>query len=281
LPVSEFASLGAARESSAAGSLPTWSEETCRVGGIDLVIRSMGRGKPLLVFHEELGCPGPLLWQAALAESRRILIPLHPGFGRTARLDWIRSVRDLGGFYARWLREQELAPIDVLGFSFGGWIAAEMAASDPGLFSRMALVAAFGIRPPSGEILDQFLLTAQKYLRASVVDPAKTPEFEALYGAEQTPELFEAWEDCRAETARIAWQPYMYNPSLPYLLEGVRGLPALVVWGSEDRIVPPSAGEAYHRALEGSRLVVFPGCGHRPEIERREEFVAELRRFFG
>ena len=106
---------------------------TYRVGDLDLVVLEMGRGKPLLVLHEELGCPGPLLWQADLSKSRKLVVPLHTGFGRTRRLDWVSSVRDLACFYARFLREQALPPIDVVGFSFGGWVAAEMAANDPAL----------------------------------------------------------------------------------------------------------------------------------------------------
>ncbi len=257
-----------------------WAEKKHSVAGVDLRVLEAGRGKPLLILHEELGSPGPLRWQAVLSKSRKLLLPLHPGFGRTPRVDWVASVRDLACFYARFLREQKLAPIDVIGFSFGGWLAAEMVANDPALFSRMALVGAAGIRPPKGDILDAFLLTGQTYLQASVLDPAKTPEFTALYGTDQTPEQFEAWEECRAETARIAWQPYMHNPSLPHLLEGVRGIPTLLLWGEEDRVVPPSAGEAYRRAIAGSKLVTFAECNHRPEIEKREEFVRELQSFF-
>ena len=255
-----------------------WSEHTTRVGEHDLVVLEAGDGRPLLVLHEELGHPGPLRWESALAATRRLVVPLHPGFGRTPRVEWISGMRDLACFYGRFLREQKLAPVDVIGFSLGGWLAAEMAANDPSLFSRLVLVGAPGIRPPRGEILDLFLLTGQKYLQASVLDPGRTPEFTALYGAEQTPEQFEAWEECRAETARLAWQPYMVDPSLPHLLGGVR-IPTLLLWGEQDRVVPPSVGEAYREAIAGSRLVLFPECNHRPEIEKRDELLAELRRF--
>ncbi len=259
----------------------SWTQRTRRVGDVDLGVLETGRGKPLLILHEELGCPGPLAWQASLAKSRKLVVPLHPGFGRTPRADWISNVRDYACFYARFLREQSLAPIDVIGFSFGGWIAAAMAANDPALFSKMVLVGAAGIRPPEGEILDQFQLTGQTYLRASVLDPEGTPEFTALYGAEQTPEQFEAWEECRAQTARVAWQPYMYDPSLPHLLEGVRGVRTLILWGEQDRVVPRSAAEVYRRAIRGAKLVVFPGSGHRPEIEKQQEFTREVERFLG
>lgn len=257
-----------------------WSEERHRLYGVDLVVLRAGRGKPLLVLHEELGDPGPLRWHDDVGGRRTLLIPLHPGFGRTERVEWIAGMRDLACFYARFLREQRLAPVDVVGFSLGGWLAAEMAANDPGLFSRMALVGACGIRPPEGEILDLFRITPKAYLQESVADVAGTAEFAALYGGEQTPEQVEAWEDARAETARLAWAPYMYNPSLPHLLEAVQRVPVLLLWGAADRVVPESAARVYERSLAGAKRVVFDGCGHRPEIEKREAFVRELQGFF-
>lgn len=256
-----------------AGNSQEWTEETVRVAGTDLVFIKGGSGRPLLVLHEELGHPGWLRWHSIMAQSRTLYIPLHPGFGRSPRVEWIRSIRDLAGFYARVLRERDLSPADVIGFSLGGWIAAEMAASCAHQFRRMVLVAPVGVRPPQGDIMDMFLVTARAYLDASVHDPANTPEFATLYGGAPTPEQFEAWEDARAEVARLAWQPYMYNPSLGPLLEGVKDLPTFVLWGRQDKVVPLSAGEVYKKSIAGSELVVFEGCGHRPEIEKPQQFI--------
>ena len=143
----------------------------------------------------------------------------------------------------------------------------------------MVLVAPTGLRPAEGEIMDLFVVTARAYLNASVHDTSVTPEFASLYGGEETPEQFEAWEDARAESARLAWKPYMHNPSLAPLLEGVRGLPTLLIWGREDRVVPLSSGQLYNRAIAGSELAVFDDCGHRPEIEQTSKFVDRVRGF--
>ena len=255
-----------------------YNESTINVGGTAVSVLRGGSGRPLLVFHEELGHPGWLAWHEDLAQDHSLLLPVHPGFGQLPRADWVMSVRDLAGFYSRMLRETSLGPVDVIGFSLGGWIAAEMAAADAGLFRRMALIAPTGIKPPEGEILDLFIVTGRAYLDASVHDAAGTPEFASLYG-EETPEQFEAWEDARAESARLAWKPYMHNPSLQHLLAGVQGLPTLIVWGRDDRIVPVSAGHAYNRAIAGSELLVLDDCGHRPEIEHKSKFVSSLRNF--
>ena len=254
-------------------------EGTVHLAGTDITIIKGGTGPPLLVLHEELGYTGWLGWHSALAQSHTLHIPIHPGFGNSARVGWVGSVRDLACFYSRMLKDLALGPVDVIGISLGGWIAAEMAASCSHQFRRMVLVAPAGIRPAEGEIMDMFTVTARRYLDASVYDPENTPEFGSLYGGGSTPEQFEAWEDARAEAARLAWQPYMHNPSLGPILEGVSGLPTLLVWGGEDRIVPINAGHIYNRSIAGSELATFEGCGHRPEIEKTDEFIARVQGF--
>jgi pimeloyl-ACP methyl ester carboxylesterase len=154
-----------------------------------------------------------------------------------------------------------------------------MAANDPHLFRRMTLVAPMGVRPPKGEIMDMFTLTARAYLQKTVLDAAHTAEFSQLYGGGETPEQFEAFEEARSEAARIAWQPYMFNPSLPHLLEGASEVSTLLLWGRQDAVVPVSAADVYHRALRDSRLAVLDGCGHRPEIEKPGEFINQVETF--
>ena len=257
----------------------SWTEEKLRVGSAELDVIKGGSGKPLLVFHGELGDPGWLTWHSALAAERTIWIPQHPGFGKSAYVDWIMDMRDLAAFYGRFAREQNLAPVDVIGFSLGGWLAAEMAAQNVHQFARMVLVGATGLRPPSGEIMDMFTVTARTYLNGNVLNPHSNPEFNKLFGGEQTPAQFEAWEDARAETARIAWKPYMFDQSISHRLENVVGLPTLLVWGRQDPVVPLSAGELYHQKIAGSRLAVLDNCGHMPEVEKTDDFLREVRAF--
>src|SRR5262249_26798476 len=116
------------------------------------------------------------------------------------------------------------------------------------------------------------------HLRATVADPAGTPEFAKLYGGEMTPAQFEAFEDARAESARISWEPYMHNPSLPHLLRGLK-VPTLLVWGTRDRVVPRGCIDAYRQAIPGARVAVVEGVGHRPEIENSAEFERVVGQF--
>jgi pimeloyl-ACP methyl ester carboxylesterase len=254
------------------------AEENLNVAGAQLAMVKGGAGKPLLILHDELGYPGWMTWNETLGHERELFIPLQPGFGKTPKLEWVRTYRELAGFYSQVVRELRLEPVDVIGYSAGGFIAAEMVAADPRIFSKMILVAPMGIKPGEGEIMDIFPITMRTHLRATVADPHGTPEFLKLYGGEMTPEQFEAFEDARAESARIGWEPYMHNPALPYLLRGTK-VPTLLVWGTKDRVVPRGCIDEYKKAIPGAQVATIDGVGHRPEIENSSEFVKIVSRF--
>ena len=101
-----------------------------------------------------------------------------------------------------------------------------------------------GVKPAQGEILDQALVSYIEYVRAGFEDQGA---FDRLYGADPPTPQLEQWDLNREMTFRIAWKPYMYNPTLPHLLGGVRAR-ALVVWGRGDKVVPLECGEAYAQA---------------------------------
>ena len=127
--------------------------------------------------------------------------------------------------------------------------------------------------------MDMFTVPALVYLRESVRDAATSPEYGALYDGGVSEAQYEAFEDARAETARLAWQPYMFNPSLPHLLDGTVKAPTLIVWGRDDRVTPISAAAVYQKSIKGSKLVTVDGCGHRPEIEKSDQFIKEVQNF--
>ena len=261
------------------GSL-TWTEGTTQVAGVALHIVKGGSGDPLLILHDEMGQTAPLRYAEKLAQDFTLHMPAHPGFGLTERLEWIMQVRDLAGWYLRALEELGLERVNVLGFSLGGWLAAEMACQSPQSFNKMVLVSPPGIKPPQGEILDMFLLVAKEYLESSFLDPNTTREFPSICPEEPSPEQVELWECARDEAARLCWRPYMYHPALPHLLGRLKDLSTLLVWGEQDAVIPISAGEAYQQAIQGARLEIMPGCGHHPELEKTEEFVGLVRNFF-
>jgi pimeloyl-ACP methyl ester carboxylesterase len=241
-----------------------WSERTVELGDVKLRLARAGSGRPVLVLHHDIGTPERLPFYDALAARFDVLVPTHPGFGsKSERAQWLRHPRDIASLYQWLLAEIGAERASLVGLGFGGWIAAEMAALAPRDFHRLVLVGAMGVKPPEGEIFDQAIVSYIDYARAGFHDQAA---FARVFGEVSTDQLVD-WDLCREMSFRVAWKPYMYSPTLPHLLGGVRA-PALVVWGDDDKIVPRSAGEVYARSLPQARLEIVPNCGHCIDLEQ-------------
>lgn len=245
---------------------------TIDVGEQQVTVLRHGAGRPLVILHDELGFPGWMSWNDALAGDFEQLIPLQPGFGVTPGLDWIGDYRDVAALYLWMLREHDVDTFDLVGFSAGGYIAAEMAVASRERVNRLTLVAPLGIKPIEGEILDFLAMTPRSHIAATVSRP-EAPEFAEIYGGEMSPEQFVLFSAARAETSRLGWAPFMHSLSLPHRLAGLGDLPTLIVWGDADRVVPRSAMEQYRDAIPNARLEIIEGVGHRPEIEAPSAFV--------
>jgi pimeloyl-ACP methyl ester carboxylesterase len=232
-----------------------------------------GAGAPLLVLPHDVGTLERLPFYDALARRFTVVVPSHPGYDGSQRPEWMRSVRDAAAMY-QWLlggfaATRAAGAISVIGLGFGGWIAAEMATLAPRAFRKLVLVGAMGIKPERGVIADQALVSYIDYVRMGFTDQAA---FDRLFGADPTTAQLERWDLNREMTFRIAWKPYMYNPTLPHLLGGVAA-PTLVVWGRDDRIVPLECGERYAKALPRARLEIVAGAGHFVEMEKASELA--------
>jgi pimeloyl-ACP methyl ester carboxylesterase len=253
----------------------TYSERFVRIADLQVQLLQGGSGPPVLILHHEIGNPGWAPFYEALAERFAIYVPSLPGFGGSERPAWMRSVRDLAAVQQWLLKELALDDVALVGLGFGGWVAAEMASLSPRQFRRLVLVGAMGIHPPSGEILDQAILSHHDYVRAGFHDQERC---DAVFGAEPPAELLESWDIHREMTFRIAWKPYMYSQTLPHLLGGIEA-PALVVWGRQDRIVPVECGERFRDLLPRARLELLSDCGHFVDLEQPRKLATLVSSF--
>ena len=247
-----------------------WTDAVKEIAGIKLHVSRAGKGPAVLVLHHDIGTVDRLPFYEALAQRFDVILPHHPGWGKSERPQWLRHPRDIAAMYAWLLADLEVSGVSLIGLGFGGWIAAEMASQAPRDYRKLILVGAMGIKPPEGDIADQAIVSYIDYPRSGFHDQAA---FSAVYGDVTTDQL-EAWDIAREMSFRTAWKPYMYNQTLPHLLGGVRS-PTLIVWGDDDRIVPVSAAHAYAKALKGATLTTIPACGHFVEMEKPEA-LAEL-----
>jgi len=254
----------------------SWRTEAVPVAGIALHLATAGDGAPVLVLHHDIGRAESSPFEDALARRFSVLAPSHPGYDGSSRPDWMRSVRDVAVVYQWLLAARDITrDLSIVGLGFGGWIAAEMATMAPRAFKRLVLVGAMGIKPERDEIADQALLSYIDYVRRGFADQRA---FDRVFGADPPTSRLEQWDLNREMTFRIAWKPYMYSPTLPHLLGGV-SIPALIVWGRDDRIVPLECGERYQKSLPNARLHVVDAAGHFVDMEQPDtlaDLVARL-----
>ncbi len=253
-------------------------EEFIEVAGAKIHLLRGGQGKPLVVLHGVEGNLGWLSYHRSLAQHFTVYAPTLPGFGRSQRPPWLETFSDLAHFSLWVLQELGLDKVSLVGHFIGGWLAAEMAVRCPHILDHLILVDAAGLQPQRGEIADIFLLGQEGSKKQAFFDPQQVPEYQDLFGRKPSPEEREIQAQNQETAVRYCWKPYMYNPSLPWLLPRVR-VPTLIVWGREDRIVPLECGELYQQAIPGSRLEIINQCGHYPHLEKLDEFTRLGRDF--
>lgn len=245
-----------------------WTDSVQEIAGIKMHLSRAGSGPALLVLHHDIGTPDRLPLYDQLAGQFDVLVPHHPGWGRSERPQWLRHPRDIAAMQNWLLADQGVKDVSLLGLGFGGWIATEMASQAPTAFRRLILVGPAGIKPPEGEIADQSIVSYLDYPKAGFHDQAA---FSRVYGDVTTDQL-EAWDIAREMIFRTAWKPYMYSQTLPHLLGGIR-TPALLVWGDDDRHVPVSAAQVWTKALRNARLEMVPACGHFVDMEKPDQLA--------
>ena len=235
--------------------------------GVGVSLQRKGRGAPLLMLHGEDTASRWLPFHDSLAERFQVILPDHPGFGRSAQPDWLDTIQDLAYSYLELVTALGLECVRVVGESFGGWLAAALAIAQPERIERLALVGPLGFKPPGLILPDLFAMSPEEWSAMTLEDETLAArEAEGL----RVRENLERHLRDRATLARLAWTPHLHDPKLPVWLHRIR-LPTLLVWGRQDRVVPPAVADAWLERLPDARLVVIEQAGHLPHLERPAE----------
>jgi pimeloyl-ACP methyl ester carboxylesterase len=217
-----------------------------------------GSGRPVVVLHAAGGAGAWNPYLQRLSEHFDVLAPDHPGFGRSDELPEIETVPQLAQHYVRLLDALGLERIDLVGASFGGWIAAELAAAAPDRVERLVLMAPAGLSVPGAEPADLFTMSPEQIVRALFLDRAVT---DAALAAPPSEEVARQAARDGAAFARFARHPFLHDPGLPARLPSITAR-TLVLAAEVDEIIPRPHSEAYAAAIDGAALRVVPGCGH-------------------
>lgn len=251
-----------------------YSASVVAVRGCRIRLMRGGAGEPLLYLHGASGASW-LPFLDKLSQNFDVIAPEHPGFGESDTPDWLDNIHDVAYFYLDLLAALELESVHLVGNSLGGWIAAEIAVRSTQRLASLTLAGASGLHVAGVEQLDSFLVTDEARLRGFFHDPKKAEEMIArVLSAEAEDTTLKN----RAIVARLSWQPRSHDPHLHKWLHRI-DVPTLLIWGDTDRLFPKEHALAYRRAIPGAKLVVIPKCGHVPQIEQPDAFVAALEGF--
>ncbi|HTK64121.1 MAG TPA: alpha/beta hydrolase [Pseudonocardia sp.] len=262
---------------------------TENVDGHRIRVHEQGSGQPLVYLHSGSGEVGPMPIFAGLADAGfRVLAPELPGFGESDKAPRWRRIEDVVLHLRRTFDVLELDSAVLVGSSFGGWLAAELAVWFPERVRALVLVDAIGLRVDEAPISDVFggpgSDVEELLYRANPHGRDMAALMAPVYGDDPPADLPLRYQIRGMEVlAKVGWNPYMHNPLLAERLTLISA-PTLVLWGADDHLVPPAHGERYAAGIPGARLELIPDCGHLPAIEQPETtaslvtaFVAEQR----
>jgi pimeloyl-ACP methyl ester carboxylesterase len=244
---------------------------------LELFQSNPGRGEPILFLHSGQGYDPWPSFAERIADRRRLVAPSHPGFGKSSLPDWLDSVDDIAHVYLELLDRLELAQVDVVACSVGGWIAAEMATKAPERFRRLVLIGPVGVKVGPADKLDipdLFAMPQQEADKLIYRDPPRmAPDLTKL----TDDELAIVFRN-RESLALLAWEPWMHNPKLKHRLHRVE-TPALFIRGDGDGVVSESYLAAYARLMPNARTLTVADAGHLPHLEQPEALAGAIRAF--
>lgn len=252
--------------------------EIIKTLGARIEVTRQGKGRPVLVLHSEDAYEAGSALIDALAKKREVIQFKMPGYGKSSLPGNLRSIDDISYLYLDILDQLDLKKVSILGFSVGGWLAAEMASKSCERIQKLVLTGALGVKfggPYARDIEDIYFYPKEKVRELKFHDPNKDPDFD-MTGYNNRQSMIVARR--REVIAKFCWDPYFHNPALKARLARI-SVPALVVWGANDGLTPPKYGRAYAKALGNARFTEIPRAGHYPHVEQPGAFQRKIEKF--
>jgi pimeloyl-ACP methyl ester carboxylesterase len=253
--------------------------ELVSVGGAEIEIVRQGRGQPLLLLPGEDMLEADSAFAAALAKKFEVIIASPPGFGRSGRPEWMTQPADQAYLLLSLLKKLGLARVPVIGCSFGGWVAAEMAVMDDDCFARMVLIGPYGVKlggPTDSDFADIYQLGPAKSAALKFREPEKMKRDHAKLSDDELTRIARDLESF----ARFGWEPYLHNPKLKHLLYRVTA-PTLILSGEQDGIASADYARGYAKLIAGARALTIADAAHYPHIERPDAVLHHVAEFLG
>jgi pimeloyl-ACP methyl ester carboxylesterase len=246
----------------------------------------------IVFVHGLSGCWQNWLEQLPVfARDYRVIAPDLPGFGDSPEPDWEVSIPAYARLVTGLCDELDVRDAVLVGNSMGGFVSAELVADQPDRFEKLVLVSAAGVsstrlrRAPTA-VVARMLAAALPYAMNLQQRQFRRPRARATAFANIVRHPLRL----RYELLWEFFQGGMRAESFAEALGSLAGydildrlddveVPTLIVWGRDDRVVPPRDAGEFGARLRNSETVIFDDCGHLPMAERPTRFNRLLERF--
>jgi|SRR5215467_1008728 pimeloyl-ACP methyl ester carboxylesterase len=237
--------------------------------------------KETLVLLHGLGASADRWLKVApvLAKSYRLLIPDIIGSGYSDKPTVEYTIEFFVEFLQDFLEQIGIERMNLMGSSFGGYLAAEFAIRFTSRVKKLVLAAPAGIMRSSTRVLDQYIMAALYPTHDNALRAFKEMAFDSEVVSDETVKDF-------VNRMRLPNSKYAFMSTLlgirdsPSLIPRLGRLtsPTLIIWGVDDRMIPSN----YARELESipdSKLILMNACGHTPYVEKPNEFSDIVLKF--
>jgi pimeloyl-ACP methyl ester carboxylesterase len=239
-----------------------------------------GTGAPLLWLHGPRGVAAadPLLM--ALAAQHRIIAPLAPGFDDLEELGEIDTIHEVALDYDDLLRALKLPALPIVGHSFGGMIAAELAAHFPDRAARLVLIAPVGLWNDAYPVADLFARPVGEMDQILWRDMAARDAYtaHAAAGAAGDSEVEQMLGLTRNLTALTKFIWPIPDKGLRRRLKRIAA-PTLILFGADDAFVPARYAEDFKTGIADAQAQIVAGAGHMLPYEKTAEVAQSIGRF--
>jgi pimeloyl-ACP methyl ester carboxylesterase len=247
------------------------------LGSGEVNLFRQGTGRTVVVLHAAGGAGAWNPYLEQLSQHFDVIAPDHPGFGLSDELPEVATMDDLVQHYVALFDLLGLDRFDLVGASFGGWLAAEIASTVPERIERLVLMAPGGLHLPETPVADLPTMSQEELIRALFWNDAIV---EAALSAPPSPEAAAQGARDGAAFGRFAaaGPVLLHNPELAPRLEHISA-PTLVITAEVDNIVPRPHSEAFATQIAGAELRVLPEIGHALYQEKPDVVADEVIAF--
>ena len=269
------------------------SSRKVKISGIGVHFVEAGKGPPLLLLHGVGGSWSD--WSAnlpALAADYRVMAMDFPGFGESDKPEGRYSIEWLTDVVEKFLQEQDIDQVNLVGHSMGGVVALNVASQPKSRVKKLVVADAVGIGDKAEflaytmskkimgpetawEFLENFLKNQFRAMADDLIEKQKPQTARDLFESLRIPITGQPLLPMTPEVQMTASVfDFDIRPKLDAILQ-----PTLILWGAKDPVASIQEASFLQTKIPSSILILFPDSGHSPMMENPSRFNEEIRKF--